>query len=142
MSEEAAVEAVIKEWHRAISSKDGVALKGLWDREYDGLIFIVEENNQAFFDWPSIEDYYAAQTEGPDQIAWSIDNLKVGVLGEAAWGYLTFVAAGRIESMKHDFVWDGRTSYVLRKTDGEWKIIHYHESLSRDRSHDAWGWFF
>ena len=142
MSDEAGIESVLRTWHKALTSNDGATLKGLWDQDYQGLVFIVEENNETFFDWPSIEKYYDVQTGGPDKVGWSIDNVQVGALGDAGWGYLTFVASGRVEALKHDFVWKGRTSYILRRVGSEWKLVHYHESLSRDSSHDSWGWFF
>jgi hypothetical protein len=140
MSEEDTVEAVIRTWHRAISSGDGASLKGAWDQEYDGLVYIAEENNGALTDWPSINAYYDDLLSAP--VSWTTGDVKVGVAGDAAWAFLTFVAEGRVEALQHDFVWNGRNSFVLRKSGGQWKIVHYHESLSRDRSHDAWGWFF
>jgi ketosteroid isomerase-like protein len=140
MSDEADVKAVIRNWHLAISSGDGATLKAAWDQSYDGLIYIAEENNEPLTDWPSISAYYDELLAAP--VKWSIDGLQVGVVGDAAWAYLTFVAEGRVEALQHDFVWQGRNSFFLRKNGGDWKIVQYHESLSRDRSHDAWGWFF
>ena len=140
MSDEAEVTAVIRNWHLAINSGDAAALKGVWDQEYAGLVYIAEENNEPLRDWPSINQYYDQLLAAP--VKWSIDALEVGVVGDAAWAYLSFVAEGRVEALAHDFVWNGRNSFFLRKSAGEWKIVHYHESLSRDRSHDAWGWFF
>ena len=140
MSDEAEVEAVIRTWHRALNAGDAAALKGVWDQGYAGLIYIAEENNEPLTDWPSISGYYDELLTAP--VKWSIDGPEVGVVGESAWAYLTFVAEGRVEALKHDFVWKGRNSFFLRKSGAEWKIVHYHESLSRDRSHDAWGWFF
>jgi len=140
MNDEEAVEAVIRRWHEAINSQDAAALKTVWDREYGGLVYIAEENNDPLTDWASINAYYDAPLSVP--VRWSIDGLKVGVSGEGAWAYLTFVAAGYIDALKHDFIWNGRNSFFLHKVRGEWKIVHYHESLSRDRSHDAWGWSF
>ena len=140
MSDEEDVEAVIRRWHAAISTGAAAPLKALWDQDYDGLIYIAEENNEPLTDWASINAYYDELLSAP--VTWSIDGLTVGVLGDGAWAYLTFVAAGRVEALQHDFVWNGRNSFFLRKSGGEWKIVHYHESLSRDRSHDAWGWSF
>ncbi len=142
MNEEEALERTIRSWHKAISTNDGVTLKGLWDQQYAKLVFIVEENNEACFDWPSIARYYDAQTAGPEQFSWSIDDLKVGVEGSAGWAYVTFKAAGFLAEVNHQLAANGRNSYFLRKVGDEWKIIHYHESLSRDNSHATWGWFF
>jgi ketosteroid isomerase-like protein len=140
VNDEEAVAAVIRLWHEAISTGAVERLKDLWDQGYDGLVYIAEENNEPLTDWASISTYYDELLAAP--VSWSIDNIKVGALGDAAWAYLTFVAEGRVEALQHDFVWRGRNSFVLHKTGGAWKIVHYHESLSRDRSHDAWGWFF
>src|SRR5215203_5049397 len=102
---------------------------------YDQLAYVAEENNDALVDWASISGYYDALVK--NRISWSIDNLKVGVSGDAAWAYVTFVASGHVKALNHDFVWNGRSSFFLHKHESDWKIIHYHESLSRDRSHEA-----
>jgi ketosteroid isomerase-like protein len=140
MNDEQAVEAVIRKWRDAINAGDASALKDTWDSTYDHLTYVAEENDDALLDWASISGYYDALVK--DTIAWSIDNLRVGVSGNAAWAYLTFVASGNVKALHHHFVWNGRSSFLLHKPGDEWKIIHYHESLSRDRSHEAWGWFF
>lgn len=142
-SEGAAIEAVIKQWRQALAANDGALVKSLWDQSYDGLVFIVEENNEAYFDWPSIAAYYDDQTSGANKIEWQVENLRAGVLGDAAWAYLEFHAKGIVPALgSHHFDWFGRNSYVLRRVGGDWKLIHYHESLSRDKSHLAWGWYF
>src|SRR4051794_9893291 len=129
-----AVEEVIRQWHQALAENNGPLIKSLWDQSYSDLVFIVEENNEAYFDWSHIESYYDAQTSGANEIDWKIDNLRTGVLGDAAWAYLDFHASGVVPALdNHHFDWIGRNSFVLRKLNGVWKLIHYHESLSRDK---------
>ena len=140
MSDEQAIETVIRTWQHALNSRDASALKDGWAQEYDGLTYVAEENNDALTDWPSISAYYDALLT--NRISWSVDSLKVRVLGSGAWVYLTFIASGNVEELNHEFLWKGRSSFFLRKNSDQWKIVHYHESLSRDRSQEAWGWFF
>ena len=64
------------------------------------------------------------------------------MLGDAAWAYLTFVVEADIKDFNRTMVFPGRNTFILRKVSGQWKIIHYHESLSRDKSRSTWDWFF
>ena len=140
--EKQAVEAVIQEWLSALNANDGQRVKALWDQSYPQIIYIAEENNDAIFGWPGVDSYYDALVKEVGRADWKIDNLRVDVTGDAAYAYLTFVVDTHIKGLKRDMVFNGRNTFILHKTGGQWKIIHYHESLSRDRSHDTWGWLF
>ena len=136
------VEAVIEVWRSAFEAKDMDRLKGLWDQGYPQLLYIAEENNDHLGDWAAISKYYDAIPGLVETMDWKIDNLMVDVIGDFAYAYHTFLVKAEAKDIDNPLVADGRNTFVLRKTGGQWKIIHYHESLSRDRSHDMWGFLW
>ena len=136
------VEEVIQEWLLALNANDGGKLKALWDQSYDQIIYIAEENDQAIFGWPDVNNYYDNLVLGVERADWQSTSLVVDVLGDVAYAYLTFALDTRQKDLDRDMVFRGRNTFIFHKVAGQWKIIHYHESLSRDSSHDTWGWFF
>ena len=136
-----AVKAVIEEWKAALSACDVERVKKVWDESYDGLTYIAEENNDALHGWAGVEGYYNGLAD-VTRADWEMDNLKIDVLGDAAWVYITYVVEAHLQNFGRTMVFPGRNTFILRRVGGEWKIIHYHESLSRDRSRETWDWFF
>jgi ketosteroid isomerase-like protein len=141
-NEKKAVEAVIKEWLDALNKNDAKRVRATWDSTYPHLIYIAEENNDAIHGWAGVEGYYGGLERDVSRADWKIDNLKIDVLGDVAWVYLTFVVEAHIIPFNRTMVFPGRNTFILRKVKGQWKFIHYHESLSRDRSRATWDWFF
>ena len=136
------VTGVINEWAAALSAGDIARVKRLWDSSYSDLVYIAEENDEPALGWEGIEDYYRELESSLGRSSWSIDNLKVDILNDVAWAYLTFVVEAEVKPFKRTMTFNGRNAFILRKVDAKWKLIHYHESLSRDKSRETWGWFF
>ena len=135
------VREVIDRWMAALNDCDTEAVKRVWDESYPHLIYIAEENNDALHGWEGVEDYYNGLKD-VSVANWSIDNVNIDVMGDVAWVYLTYVVEAHIMSFGRTMVFPGRNTFILRKNEGEWGIIHYHESLSRDESRKTWDWFF
>ncbi len=136
------VESVIQDWRSGFAAKDIARVKSLWDQSYSQLLYIAEENNDHLSGWAAIDEYYNAIPGMVGDMNWAIDNLTVDVSGDMAYAYLTFHVEANVPSMNRTLVANGRNTFVLRRTGGQWKIIHYHESLSRDRSHEMWGFLW
>ena len=135
------VKEAIQEWMSALNECDTQRVKKVWDESYEGLTYIAEENNDALHGWAGVDGYYNGLAD-VTQANWEIDNLKMDVMGDVAWVYLTYVVEAAIKSFNRTVVFAGRNTFILRKVDNRWKIIHYHESLSRDESRNTWDWFF
>ena len=133
------VEEVIQERLTAFADRDSERLKALWDQDYPLLIYIAEENDKPLLDWAGIREYHDAVPDVVESFEYRIKELKVDVLGEAAYAYLAYLVKAGVSGVDTVMEFDGRATYILRKTAGHWKIIHYHESLSRDHSHQTWG---
>ena len=136
------IQAVIESWKDGFVAKDMEKVKSLWDQSYPQLLYIAEENDDELTTWAAINDYYNAVPGAVKSLDWRIDPPTIDVFGDGAFVYLTFHVNADIEGIDHEMTFNGRDTFVLRKTGGQWKIIHYHESLSRDNSHETWGWMF
>ena len=139
--DEQQVQEVIDRWMSALNACDTEAVKTVWDESYSDLIYIAEENNDALHGWEGVEGYYNGLAD-VSEADWEMDNVKIDVMGDVAWVYLTYVVKAHLMSFGRTMVFPGRNTFILRKTVGEWKIIHYHESLSRDESRKTWDWYF
>ena len=151
------VEAVIQAWVSSFAVADMDGVKAQWDQDYPQLIYIAEDVNDPMTDWASISQFYDAIPPNVESMDWKIDNLMVDVIGDAAYAYCTFLVRAKVKRtddvlvakggsevkrIDHALVADGRDTFILRKTGSRWKIIHYHESLSRDHSHEMWGFLW
>ena len=137
------VEAVIQEWKSTCEVTDMESVKALWDQDYHQLIFIAEDANDPLTDWASISAFY--DTVPPmvkRRMNWKMDNLMVDIIDAAAYAYCTLLINADLKSFEHSMVFNARFTFMLRKTGGRWKIIHFHESLSRDRSQEVWGFLW
>lgn len=126
------VEAVIEQYRTGFATLDGNALARIWDRTYDGLVYVALEEPAARRTWESIADYYAKLQAGPDvrAVAMNLHDLSVNVLGDVAHAFCRFEFIGE-DGEEERFVIEGRSSFVLRHHDGAWRLIHYHESAPR-----------
>ena len=136
--EKSQIEAVINQWRQAFTAKDVDSLKNLWDKDYPQLIYIAEENNEADRGFDAISKYYAGVPEFVNSLDWTIKETTVDVIGDMAYAYVEFVVKADIKGVDNVMTFDGRDTFILRRTSGQWKFIHYHESLSRDHSHETW----
>ena len=136
------VDAVIREWQGALIAKGVDRLKDLWDKEYSQLIYIAEEDNEAHRGFDAIGKYYDNIPEFVQSPDWTIKETTIDVIGDMAYAYVEFVVKAELKDVDHQMIFDGRNTFILRKTHGQWKFIHYHESLSRDHSHDTWGFLW
>ena len=139
--DEQQVQEVIDRWMSALNACDTEAVKTVWDESYPDLIYIAEENNDALHGWEGVEGYYNGLAD-VSEANWEMDNVKIDVMGDVAWVYLTYVVEAHLMGFGRTMVFPGRNTFILRKNEGEWKIIHYHESLSRDESRKTWDWYF
>ena len=136
------VEAVIRDWQAAFTAKSVERLKDLWDKDYSQLMYIAEEDNDPHRGFDAISKYYSNIPEFVKSLDWTVKETTVDVIGDMAYAYVEFVVKAELKDVDHQMTFDGRNTFILKRTDGQWKFIHYHESLSRDHSHDTWGFLW
>ena len=136
--EQQRVISVIDQWRNGMMAADPNLLKKLWDHEYSRLVYIPEESDNPLTTWEEISQYYEAIAGAADSAEWATSDITSDVLGQAAYAYLSFTVRVKLKGMDNILIFNGRSSFVLHKVGTDWKLIHYHESLSRDNSYAAW----
>ena len=63
--------------------------------------------------------------------------MKVDVVGGVAYAYLSYLVRADVRGIDHTMVLRGRNTFVLHRSGDSWKLIHYHESLSRDHNQEV-----
>ena len=136
------VEAVLGEWRGAFAAKNVERLKDLWDKDYPHLIYIAEEDNGPHRGFDAISGYYDNIPRFVQSLDWTIKETTIDVIGDMAYAYVEFLVNAEFKEAARQMTFDGRNTFILKRTDGQWKFIHYHESLSRDHSHETWGFLW
>lgn len=126
--DETAVHAACTAFAQAMQAMDLEAMKDLWDDGYEHLVYQPEEYEVAFMTWDAIVDYWRRIPGVVGRIEGREISSDVAVLGDVAlvyWrGHTTFEFKDSGESLAGD----SRLSAALRRTDGGWRFIHWHES--------------
>ncbi len=136
------VEAVLEEWRGAFTARNVEALKDLWDGDYHHLIYIAEEDNEPHRGFDAIGSYYANIPQLVESLDWTLKETTIDVIGDMAYAYVEFLVNAVFKVGGRRMTFDGRNTFILKRTGGLWRFIHYHESLSRDHSHDTWGFLW
>ena len=124
-TDKAAIRAIIEAMHKAHHDKDAAAIVAPYTK--DAAIFSLAPplshhgmdlaEKQAWLDtW-----------QGP--IEHASRDLDISVSGDLAFCHGYFRLAGTPKSVGHEIGFWMRATVCLRKIDGEWKIVHEHESV-------------
>ena len=134
-NEKARVLAVIEDWRVAMASGDAEKAISLWDTSYVEPVYMAPDFSHAKSDIESIRPVYVEQTEGMAGSQWTLSDIVVDVLGEAAFVhcYVSIEAVFQGASMS----FRDNNTFILRNVGDEWKIILYHEGVSRDAPKDV-----
>ena len=122
------IKNVLDQWGSAWAAGDSHGVKSLFDQQYTNLVYIAEENEHPIVDWAGIDAYFAGVLSTESEVSlWTYDNLVTDVFGDTSYAQCTAqVQAGRSPRMEYVM----RITFIFRKTAGQWKIIHYHESAN------------
>lgn len=120
------VAEVVERYRLGFATLDVATLTAIWDQSYGKLIYVPLEVADALRGWESIEQYYHQVAGVVRAQLMTVSDLSVDVIGDLAYAFCTFHFEGEISGNKHTA--DGRSTFILRRKDGSWKVIHYHES--------------
>ena len=120
---------VLNEYFTAWKSLDRNAVKRIWDQTYESPVYIAAEHEQPMIGWPAIDEYLGSST--PTQV----QRIKVAgarevwldVLGEAAYVFSTAYFEVEFKNGQALTI-KPRDTMSMRRRDGKWKVILYHES--------------
>ena len=119
------IAAVIEQYRRGFATMDVEALTAIWDQDYDNIIYIPQERPQPVRGWVGVEHYSVAELF--DRVrTMTVRDVSVDVFGDVAYAYCIFHFEGEMHGKRH--IADGRNTFLLRRSRGSWKVIHYHES--------------
>jgi hypothetical protein len=134
--DEAAARARILEqleaYRQAWLASDIAQFKALWDANHPNLTFMPMERFRVLRDWPSIVAYWERILPLTVMERWEVRNPRIDFLGErhafvfAEDSFSYQVADG---SQVGSQAYEARTSFVFKETDGDWKLIHYEDSI-------------
>jgi ketosteroid isomerase-like protein len=125
----AAVKKAIRRWARSFSSNDADAVLGVWDETYPQILHQAEEFPDPIRGFGELEHYNRAMARlASDMRDQSVLDLEADVIGDAAWCYLRGTITFDIPGLPEPISGVARQTFILRRRDGEWKVIHYHES--------------
>ncbi len=125
------IAAVIEQYRRGFATMDVEGLTAIWDQDYDHILYIPQEAAQPVRGWAGVEQYYKRVSGLFERVrTMTVSDVSVDVFGDAAYAFCRFHFEGEVEGQSH--IADGRVTFLLRRTSGTWKVIHYHESRPGD----------
>jgi uncharacterized protein (TIGR02246 family) len=120
---------VVADFSRAFAAADAEKLAALWDDEFPAPVCQPEETLEPYIGIEAIRSYI---NHIPEVIK-GVTNIRpvdfqVDVLGDIAVAYAR--ADATLQFAREDASLEGqvRQSFVLRRRDGDWRLIQYHES--------------
>jgi len=123
--------AVIEQYRRGFATMDMEELTAIWDHDYDQIIYIAQELAQPVQGWRGVEQYYQRVAGLLERVkTMAVNDVSIDILGDTAYAFLNFHFEGEIKGRPHNA--DGRVTFLLHRTSGTWKVIHYHESRPGD----------
>lgn len=123
------VKQVIQRFARAFAQVDVAGLRAVWDEQYPVPVYQPEETLAPMLTKDAVHGYFEHL---PEVIRGVTDiqpiDFKVDVLGEVAHAFSR--ARAKLLFVRSSDTLDGevRQTFILRKRDGAWRMIHYHES--------------
>jgi ketosteroid isomerase-like protein len=120
------VAEVIAQYRRGFATLDVATLTAMWDQSYDHIIYISLEAAHPIRGWAAVEQYYKRVARLLQAGAMTVRDVSVDVLGDVAYAFCTFHCEGELSGHPHTA--EGRNMCILRRKNGVWKVIHYHES--------------
>jgi len=123
------ITTVLEQYSKSWEAMDWEGLKGIWDQDYDNILYIPEERAQPVCGWAGIENYFRGAADSVRQVgAMKLSDISIDVFGDLAYAFCNFHFEADLKRLEKPFITDGRDTFILRRKEGAWKVIHYHES--------------
>ena len=126
-----AITDVVEQYRRGFAALEPDVLVGLWDPAFSGIVYVAQEKSEPLRGWAAVEAYYRALPHVIPVAAaeeMRVTDLSVEVFGDVALAFAKFHFVGQRRDGGGEFTADGRVTFVLRRTEGQWRVVHYHES--------------
>lgn len=137
----AEIAGIIERFVAAFCVVDSEAMKTFFAQDYPDIVHQSEENPRALTSYEEIARYWDHQVAHDLEAIPLVEDtdLKIHVIGDVALVYLYAVATVKMPGAKALWKAPFRATIALRRLEGAWKIIQYHESriLDMDRLRKA-----
>lgn len=126
--------AVYEQWKKAFQSLDAPVMKSLFDADYPGFAYQAEEIPGAHKSSRELAAYWDNALEVVESVPqWDETERHVGVTGDVVTVFAIATVTLKIKGVAKPFTDKPlRTTHVIHKRDGKWKILQYHESRVLD----------
>ena len=118
---------VVRRWARSFGSGDAAAATAVWDTAYSEVVYQAEEFPEPLRSVGEIAYYNERMAELVQVQDPELVEMHADVIGECAWCYMRGRARLTIAGFP-PVSGETRQTFVLRRAEGEWRVIHYHES--------------
>ncbi|HYF24742.1 MAG TPA: nuclear transport factor 2 family protein [Baekduia sp.] len=125
---------IIQRWIQAFCVVDADTMKTFWPRDYADIVYQSEENQHALSSYDEIAAYWDHVPSTLESIPAVEDaDVRIHLHGnDIATVYLYAMASAKFPGAERLYRAPFRACIVLRRLDGAWKFIHYHESRVLD----------
>lgn len=124
--------AVYENWRRAFKNLDGELMKAQFDA-IEGFTYQAEENEHVLKTKAELDAYWNNVGNVLDAVPqWDEMQRAVAVTGSVAVIYAQTMTSLKIKGVPKPFDGVLRSTHVLHQKNGQWKIVHYHESRALD----------
>ncbi len=125
------ITSLLDRWADSYIAKDLAGLRIIWDESYNDLVYQGEEFPGPFTSWKQIKHYYrellAKLVEKVNR--WDRTGLWIDVFHDVAYAFTTTDFSLIVKGIPEPYSGTARQTFIFRKVDEGWKVIHYHESL-------------
>lgn len=136
-STQRAIADLIETYRQGFLQLDPKHLVSIWDRDHTPLIYVAMERPEPLQGWSAIEKYLEALPQHLEEmIEKKIDPVQIDASGDAAAAFFEFHSIVKIKGAKELYRPSGRVTMLFRRTQTEWRAIHYHESALAAQSAD------
>lgn len=139
--DEAAIRAKLAIYRKAWLGSDLQLFASLWDETYPRVTYMPMERAKILRDWPSIIEYWQTILPITKMERWEVGEIFIDFLSpELAWVFSEHEFAYRVSDGSQEGLqaYEGRTTHVFRAAgSGDWKVIHYEDSIQWFASSDA-----
>ena len=139
--DEAAIRAKLQIYRKAWLGSDLELFASLWDETYPRVTFMPMERAKILRDWPSIIQYWQTILPITKMERWDVGEILIDFLTpELAWVFSEHEFAYRVTDGTQEGLqaYEARTTHVFRADGaGDWKVIHYEDSIQWFASSDA-----
>jgi uncharacterized protein (TIGR02246 family) len=131
MSEDTAkIRELLDRFERGWRKANAADLIGLWDPTCSDSIYIAAERDEPVYGFAGVKQYYTDAVAMFPITSMKIDNVHIHEYGSVAFAYCEIAIGFKVEENEH--LVHPRATFVLRKREGQWYCIEYHESIKWD----------